>query len=434
MTDAVQQLPAMEENAPAPPAKQGLGKTFRQVAGFFVKDKGVQPAAIVAGLLLGTTALATPILGTMAGAGFLLAGSLGLLLKTSNIVVDNATAFGEKTKVPSMALGIGLGALTSLPELFVSGAAILAGNPAIGIGNITGSNIANILLILGGASAIRKINTKGASWKFNTAAMCGSTALFGAQMALGLLNPVAGAAMLGGLGFYLWKSYKLSKKDEAALAAEAAQAAGTGTEKTESVAAENKPEKESAEEKMPAWFNLVWGLGGVAGLVGSSALVVSSAVAFGAAVGISPAVVGLLAVAVGTSLPELMVSVKAALKGDANMSVGNILGSNIFNILAIGGMLALTNTPVPASLNPMSTMTGLMNTAAFGGSALLLSALMAKTKGKISRKQGLVGLGLYAAFAVANILTGRGAGAETVAAVSTLPPAPPPPPTPPTPL
>src|SRR5690606_30275247 len=120
---------------------------------------------------------------------------------------------GKKVGIAPMTLGIGLGLLTSLPELLVSGGAIIKGEPAIGIGNVVGSNIANLFLILGATAAIKKIEGKGTSWKFNAAAMGISTAVFGAQMALGALNPFIGAAMLGGLGLYIWQSYKRGQKD-----------------------------------------------------------------------------------------------------------------------------------------------------------------------------------------------------------------------------
>lgn len=434
--DAAQQT----EQAPAAPRphrrnwEDRFQDRFNEVSTFLKPDKGFQPAAIVSGILLGTTALATPLLGTMVGAGLALGGGLFLLLKTSDILVDNAAAFGKKTNVPSMALGIGLGALTSMPELFVSGAAMMAGQPAVGIGNITGSNIANLLLILGGTAVLRKIESKGASWKFNAAAMCVSTAAFGAQMATGFLNPVAGVAMLGGLGYYLYKSYKISQQDDAPAeekakavlhpAAMTAEEEKKTAEAFKKAAEEAEKEKNAPEMKAPKWLNIGWGLAGLAGLIGAASFVVSSAVAFSTAIGISPVVVGILAVAVGTSLPELMVNIKAAMKGDANMAIGNILGSNVFNLLGIGGLLALTGTALPPDLNPRATMLGLVNTVAFGASALLASAVMLKNKGTLTRKHGIIGLALYAAFTAANFLLGGDAPAPDAAA--TAAPVPPP--------
>lgn len=400
----------VEKSAPATPVsaaealaekkkkeKGRLRAQFSVAAGFFKQDKGIQPAAITAGILMGTTALATPLLGTMVGAGIAMAAGMYVLTKTSDVVVDNADALGKKARISPMALGVGLGVLTSLPELFVSVGAMMAGSPAIGIGNIVGSNTANLLLILGGTAAMKKIEGKGLSWKFNAVAMCGATAVFGAQMAAGFLSPVAGGAMLAGLGGYLWKSYKVAQKDAAEEKKKPAPAA----------AAPN--EKPSPESKMPKWFNTAWGLAGLGGLIGASSLLVSSATAFSVAVGISPVVVGVLAVAVGTSLPEMMVNFKAARKGETDMAVGNILGSNVFNLLGIGGLLALSGSTVPADLNPRAGLAGLVNSAAFGLSALFGFAAMRKNKGGLTRKQGIAGVATYGAYTAATVALGASA-------------------------
>lgn len=412
---------------------------FNEVSALLKPDKGFQPAAIVSGILLGTTALVTPLLGSMVGAGLGLGLGLYLLTKTGDIVVENTAALGKKAGISSMALGVGLGILTSLPELFVSVAALSAGDAGIAVSNITGSNIANLMLILGSTAVINKVKSHGTSWKFNTAVMLGATGIMGAQIAMGVLNPVAGAAMLGALGFYLWKSYKLAQKDAAqekadegkTPAAPTAEEITAAAEKAKKDAAAAEEEKNKPEMKAPKWLNIVWGAAGVAGLVGAAAFTVSSAVAFGAAAGISSAVVGILAVSVGTSLPELIVNIKAARKGDTDLAVGNVMGSNIFNIMAIGGLLSLTGTALPAALNPKQTILGLFNTLAFGGSALLAAATMAKTKGEIGKKTGFLWLGLYAAFTAVNAVLGRTPGPEAGAIVPpATPPAPVPPPGP----
>jgi len=410
--------------APAPAAKTEeksagwLRRHFGSLGRFVKEDKGIQPASILTGILLGTTALATPLLGTAFGAAAAMAAGMYLLMKTSDTVVNNAAVLGKKVGIAPMTLGIGLGLLTSLPELLVSGGAMMKGEPAIGIGNVVGSNIANLMLILGATAAIKKIEGKGTSWKFNAAAMGVSTVVFGAQMALGALNPFVGAAMLGGLGLYLWQSYKQGQKDVAAPAAPTAPAVQ---------AAAAAPNTETLKEsKLPTWANIALGLAGVAGLVGAAGFLVASATAFGLAAGVSPALVGVLGVAVGTSLPELTVNIKAALKGETDMAVGNILGSNVFNLLMIGGIVSLTGAAVPADLNPTQTMMGLVNTAAFGLSALATWGLMKMNKGGIDRKHGLIGMGLYAAYTAATVFLGAGgqpdAAATTPPAIETVAP------------
>jgi len=398
-----------------------LLKSHFSTAGRFIKeDKGIQPGAIAMGILLGTTALATPLLGSALGAAGAMAVGMYLLMKTSDTVVNNMAVLGKKMGIAPMTLGIGLGLLTSLPELLVSGGAIMQGNPAIGIGNIAGSNIANILLILGATAAIRKIEGKGNSWKFNAAVMGVSTLAFGAQMAMGALNPFVGAAMIGGLGLYLWQSYKRGQKDmpteeEKQAAADAkAQAIQNG----EAVA------EEPNEAKLPTWMNISLGLAGVAGLVGAASFLVASATAFGIAAGVSPVLVGVLGVAIGTSLPELTVNIKAALKGETDMAVGNILGSNVFNLLMIGGIVSLTGVEVPADLNPRETLMGFVNTATFGASALLAWGAMKLNKGGITRKQGVAGVALYAAYTTATVMLGTADPSAAVGATTTAPPAP----------
>lgn len=373
----------------------------------FAREEPVQASAIIGGILMGSTALATPVLGTALGAGLALALGLGLLMKTSDTVVNNASALGKKAGISAMALGIGLGVLTSMPELFVSAGAMLAGNPGIGVGNIVGSNIANLLLILGGTAVIKKINSKGMSWKFNCMAMGGATALFGAQMVAGAMSPVLGAAMLGGLGLYLWQSYKIAQKD-------------ARDEKLESPMVEEVKEVH-AEDKLPVKGNIALGLAGVAGLVGSAAFVVASATAFGTALGVSQVVIGVLAVAVGTSLPEVMVNIKSALKGHTDMAVGNILGSNVFNLLMIGGLLSLTGAAMPADLSPRETMLGFVNTLAFGASAFLTWAAMKKSGGELNRKHGWIGLGLYGLYTAATVALGSAPGPEAAPAVTPAP-------------
>lgn len=397
-----------------------LHEAFVESTHYFREDKKrlTQPATIAAsiagGVLLSTTALVTPLLGTMIGSGLIMAAGIYLLMETSDVVINNANAMGKKANIAPMALGIGLGVLTSMPELFVSAGAMLAGNPGVGIGNIVGSNIANLALILGGTAAIHKITSKGMSWKFNAAVMCGSTALFGAQMALGALNPVVGGLMLAGLGLYIWKSYHIAQKDMADAKKEAAS--------TTSVS-EFEPEKVN-EEKLPLTGNMLLGFAGIAGLIGSASLLVASATAFGIAAGVSPVVIGVLAVAVGTSLPEMMVNIKSALKGNTDMAIGNILGSNVFNILMIGGLLSLTGAPMPPDLNPTQTALGLLNTAAFGITALGTGLLMKMTKGSINKKHGIIATGLYAAYTGLTVLFGSAADNPIPAPVAdTTPPA-----------
>ena len=403
-----------------------LRKQFHAAGEFIKKDKGIQFGAIIMGILLGTTALATPMLGTAVGASIALAAGLLLLTKTSDTVVNNSSVMGKKAGVTSMAIGVGLGILTAMPELLISLEAMIAGNPSLGIGCIVGSNIANLLLILGGTAVVKKINSKGMSWKFNAAVMGISTIIFGAQMTLGVINPVIGTLMLGGLGMYIWQSLKIAHKDalnEQKEAEEITQPSAAAMyeeqrKKTWKKLFDKKSKKQqkSLEEKLPLTANIGIGLAGVAGLIGSAAFVVESATAFGTALSVSPAVIGVLAVAIGTTLPEMMVNIKAVLNGDMDMAIGNIFGSNIFKILMLGGLLSLTGTPMPADLNPRETMLGFVNTSALGVSALLTWGALKMSKGELNRKHGILALGLYGIYTAATLVSGGGQMAEVVTA------------------
>lgn len=350
----------------------------------YIKENKSQPLAIAGALLLSTTAL-TPSILTLPfiGAAGLMAGSFYLLTKTSDIVVDNASVLGKKVGISALTLGVALGAITSLPELFVSIGSIFQGTPDIGIGNIVGSNIANILLILGVTAAITKIKeAKGVSWKFNTLSMLGATAAFGGLMATGALPTLGGVGLLGLLAAYKVGSYIYSKKDS-------------------KIITQNDNDTDPKLGKLSKTFNALWGLAGVGGVVCAADVLINSASHLAISTGISPAIVGALAVSIGTSLPELVVNVKAALKGETQMAIGNVLGSNVFNLLMVGGALGLANTAIPEGFSLASDL-GKLNMAFFGTSAALLAASLYKNKGGLTKKHGYVALALYAAYTAAS--------------------------------
>lgn len=347
-------------------------------------DRGFGMFCIALGVVLGTSGLGTPLIQTTLTAGLSMALGMYLLMKTSDILINHSAAMGRKLGISTMTLGIGLGLLTSLPELLVSIGAILQENAGLGIGNVVGSNIANILLILGVTASLRAIPRADDSWRFNMAVITAATMLFGAQMFIGALHPAFGVALLGGLGYYCWRSYRMNVAP----------------------LAEDTTACDTPEMCMPVWMNAGLGLAGLAGLVGAAGFLVASATAFGIKAGISPVVIGVLAVAIGTSLPELTVNVRAALKGQTDMAIGNILGSNAFNILMIGGFLCFTGVDIPADLDPLDTPLGALNTAAFGGSVILLWLAMRGRSGGLARWHGFTALAIYAAYTAALALLG----------------------------
>lgn len=357
-----------------------------------------EPASILTAGLLATTALTTPLLASALGAAALVGASCYMLVKSSDAVVHSAKALGTKAKISPLLLGLALGALTSMPEFAISMNAALQGMGAISVGNIVGTNIGNILLILGLTAAISPtpIVTSGTSWKFNTAAMMGVTALYGAGLAMGSFGLAAGLGLLGIGGAYMYATY-IKEQDDEIIAR-----------------INNRPVKTIAPppEGMLGFSGkqaAAYAVAGVGGLIAASALMVTSATALAVATGISPVLVSATLVAVGTSLPELAIGIKAVRNGEMDMAVGNIVGSNIFNILVVGGAAAAAaaawsgGLTVPPEFTPQS-LYGAFNLAAFAGSAGLLTAALLKGKGTLTRAQGVAGMALYAAFTAASLM------------------------------
>ncbi|MCB1538219.1 MAG: sodium:calcium antiporter [Rhodospirillales bacterium] len=396
-------------NTPVDTPKNLLRRAFDAVRAYARENRGQTGAIAAAAGLMVTTSLTAPVLATTAGAGALMAASFYLLAKTSDALVDSAAALGRKLNMSELLIGLGLGALTSLPELLVSWNAVRDGVPALGIGNIVGSNIANILLILGATAAVKALPAaKGNAWKFNTAAMACATGLFALPLMYGAMPPVLGASMLGLSLAYVVGSYVFNKQD-----LKAAKTTAAKKQALETIEPHALPAPDSAEpghpDAAPAWLNTVWGLAGLGGLMVSADMLVAGASRFATGIGITEALVGTLAVAIGTSLPELMVNIKSALKGKGEIGLGNVLGSNIFNILMVGGFIAKEGVNVPANFIPQATPTGLLNFAAFTASAGALAYTLFKNKGALTRKQGMIALGAYAAFVAASVMLDPGA-------------------------
>lgn len=254
----------------------------------------------------------------------LLALGFVLLVKGADWFVEGASRVAEKFGIPQLVIGLTIVAIgTSLPEAAVSVSAALKGSAEITIGNIVGSNILNVLLILGITSAIRPIDVQKSTVRYEIPFVVVVSALL---MGIGYTDHTVGRAdgmiLWALLICYLLYLLVIAKK-------------GGG-----------QPEETGNEEKpMPVWKMLALiVLGGVMIVIGSD-VAVDAATELARIFGMSERLIGLTIVAFGTSLPELVTSVTAALKGKADIAVGNIVGSNIFNILFVVGTSALI-TPV----------------------------------------------------------------------------------------
>ena len=251
-----------------------------------------------------------------------IAGLTGLFVG-GEALVRGAVGIARKLSLSPLLIGltvVGFG--TSTPELLVSVDAALRGVPDIAIGNILGSNIGNILLIVGLSALVWPIRVSGASLRRDTAVMMAATLALLVPFSLGMVHRVTGLLLVAGLAAYLVHAYR----NQDALPA---------------------PEDDDPPA-MPLWRAALWVGLGLAGLILGAGFLVDGAVGIARSFGLSEAFIGLTIVAVGTSLPELATSLVAAFRRQSEIAIGNIVGSNIFNVLGILGLTAAI-TPIPVA-------------------------------------------------------------------------------------
>ncbi len=311
-----------------------------------------------------------------------LAGGLALLLVGGELLVKGSVAVATRLGVSPLVIGLTLvGFGTSMPELVASLKAALIGAPEIAIGNVVGSNIANILLILGLSAAILPMATTPKAFRRDGAVLIGVSLLLTGVVMVGVLGRMAGGAFVGLLIAYTVYTYLSERRGGPAADVRAAEASDV------------------APKQMGLSAGLLLAAAGIAGVVVGADLLVGAAIEIARAAELSEAVIGLTLVAVGTSLPELATSVMAALRRHGDVAFGNIIGSNIFNILGISGVTAMVSPiAVPAEIAALDIWVML-------GTALLLVAF-AITKWQVSRLEGVVLLTLYVAYLAAQFAPG----------------------------
>lgn len=290
-------------------------------------------------------------------------GLIGLFLG-GEFLVRGASAIARRAGMSPLLIGLTIvGFGTSAPELLVSVQAALAGQPAIAIGNALGSSVANILLILGAAAVISPLLLPfGPLWR-NLGFMLLATAAIWVMLLDGTVSRLDGALLLAGLGAFLFTALRGSE-----------------------------PVTQSGDGPLvPVWKSVAMTLGGLVALVIGARLLVDSATGIARSFGVSEAVIGLTIVAVGTSLPELATSVVAAMRRQTEIAVGNVVGSNIFNIFGILGVTAMIS-PIPA--DPRFAALDMPWVA---GTAIGLT-LVAAIAGGIPRLAGAALLAVYAAY------------------------------------
>ena len=247
----------------------------------------------------------------------LLALGFVLLGKGADWFVEGAAGIAAKFGIPQLVIGLTIVDMgTSAPEAAVSIAASLMGSADITIGNVVGSNIMNILVILGCASVITPLLLARSTARIEIPFVIAITALLYFQGMDGVISFFDGVILLVGFVVYLLYLYRM--------------------------AINSAPiEEEEQGEEMSLGKCVVWTLGGLAVIIAGSNVTVNAATAIAVFMGLSERIIGLTIVALGTSLPELFTSVTAARKGNADIAIGNIVGSNIFNILFVVALSAL---------------------------------------------------------------------------------------------
>ncbi len=299
-----------------------------------------------------------------------LAGGFVLLMGGAEFVLRGAVGLARRLGVSPLMVGLTVVAYcTTMPELLVSLEAAVRGAPGISIGNIVGSNICNLLLILGAAACVSPMVVNPREVRFEGAAAIGVAVLFIALGMIGSLSRVDGVLLLACLGGFTVISIRRARR--------------------------NPPAAETEDEAgdRPVWVAVGTLAAGLGCVVLGAHLLVEGAIALARLLGVSEAVIGVTVVAVGTSLPELATAVVSAYRGHSDVAVGNVLGANIFNLLAIGGLVAAVHPlDVPAHLLHLAVWTML-------GATVLLVPWLA-FRGRLGRGAGALCLGVYAAYII----------------------------------
>lgn len=296
-----------------------------------------------------------------------LACGLFLLLVGGDALVRGAVAIATRLGVSPLVIGLTLvGFGTSAPELVASVQAALVGSPGIAVGNVVGSNIANILLVLGVAAVILPVKASASVLRRDGVVLLASALIFTAIALTDALGRWMGAVLLLALAVYTGAAF-FAGRGEAAAA----------------------PPPTERPMRVPLALALV--VGGIVGVVLGGDLLVRAAITLARTAGLSEAVIGLTVVAVGTSLPELATAVAAGLRRQGEVALGTVISSNIFNVLGIAGISAvLTKIPIPREILWLDVWVML------GASAVLVFA--AATGRGITRRQGAALLLAYAGY------------------------------------
>lgn len=284
-----------------------------------------------------------------------------LLIKGADLFVDGSSSIAGILKVPSVIIGLTIVAMgTSAPEAAVSINAGLAGNSDISLGNIIGSNIFNLLVVIGACAVIFPAKSNEDILRRDLWWNIGVSILLFVLILDGRISRMEGLILLAVFIFYLGLMVRSAMKNRM---------------------------EETPMDVLPLWKSLLFVVIGLAAVVFGGDMVVDNASAIAKAWGMSDTLVGLTIVAIGTSLPELVTSITASQKGDSGIALGNAVGSCLFNILFILGMAS--------SITPINAVPELIIDAAILIAVTILILIFAKTDKKTNRVEGIICVAAY---------------------------------------
>ena len=305
---------------------------------------------------------------------------LALLLVAGDLLVRGAVNLSLRLGIPALLVSLTVVALgTSAPELIISIQGVLDGVPGLALGNAVGSNTANVLLVLGVPALISRLHTAEYDTRKSYVIMVGASVVFIALCGLGPITWVHGGILLVLL---------------TGIIADQARAAIVHRRETDATALEG------ADPHLSGWKVAIYLVLGLVGLPLGANIFVDSSVEIAKMFGVSDSAIGLTLVALGTSMPELATTVMAAYRRQADVALGNVIGSNIFNLLAIIGVASLFG-PIPVASSFLTFDLWVML-----GASLLLIPFVFPPKWDLTRRFGTILSALYVAYVVTVVMKG----------------------------
>lgn len=304
-----------------------------------------------------------------------------LLIKGADFFVEGSSAVAKRLRIPSMIIGMTIVAMgTSLPECAVSVTASLTGNNSLAVSNAIGSNIFNLMVVCGVCSLFVPLAVQKSTLQkeFPLSIFCAGLLLLLGYLGMTLGHIDGVILLIIFAGYLLWMIQSAKKARN--------QTANT------SLSDEEIEQVASHINLLPVWKCLLFILGGMIAIKYGGDFVVNGASTIASGLGLSQTLIGLTIIAMGTSLPELVTSIVAAKKDEVDMAVGNVIGSNIFNILLVLG--------VAAAISPVGFVVENMIDIAFLIVVSIITLVFAWTSKEINRKEGIIMLVIYAVYMV----------------------------------